>query len=130
MKVRTMKTTTILLILFSVGLSAGAQLLLKYGMSSAPIQRILAVGNPGELIRTVACNGYVIAGLLLYGFGALVWLLVLSRIDVSLAYPFVGLGIVITMILAPLFLGEILTMPRILGGGLVVAGICILSLRG
>jgi len=125
-----MKTTTILLILFSVSLSAGAQLLLKYGMSSAPIQRFLAAGNSGELFRAVACNAYVIAGLLLYGFGALVWLLVLSRIDVSLAYPFVGLGIVITMILAPLFLGEILTMPRILGGGLVVAGICILSLRG
>jgi len=125
-----MKTTTILLILFCVSLSAGAQLLLKYGMSSAPIQRLLTAGKSSELIWAIALNLHVITGLMLYAFGALVWLLVLSRIDVSLAYPFVGLGIVITMMLAPLFLGEILTMPRILGGGLVVIGICVLSLRG
>jgi hypothetical protein len=87
------------LILISVSLSALAQLLLKLGMSSAHVQQMLMHERPLQAIWVAASNIQVIAGLGLYALGAILWLLVLARVDVSLAYPFVGLGFILTMAL-------------------------------
>ena len=52
---------------------------------------------------------------MLYGLGALVWLSVLSRVQVSLAYPFVSISFLITTALAVAFMGEPLTRPMVIG---------------
>ncbi len=66
------------LALFSILLSASAQLLMKIGMSG-PTKGLL--------------NPHVIAGLGCYGIGAILWLGALSKIPLSVAYPLVGLAI-------------------------------------
>lgn len=117
-------TGTVLgLILLSVTCSAAAQISLKLGMSSGPMASILARNDAVETALAVATQPYVILGLGLYGAGAVVWLFVLSRIDVSLAYPFVGLGFILTMALAAAFLGEQVTLLRVVGTLLVVGGV-------
>jgi hypothetical protein len=90
------------LILISVSLSALAQLLLKLGMSSAHVQQMLMHERLLQAIWVAASNIQVIAGLGIYALGAILWLLVLARVDVSLAYPFVGLGFILTMALGGL----------------------------
>ena len=89
-----MKTTTFGLILFSVTLSALAQVSFKLGMSNR-LER--AVPQTGWLdpFLAMATPG-VIGGLVLYGIGTLLWLQVLARTSLSQAYPFVGLGFVLT----------------------------------
>jgi drug/metabolite transporter (DMT)-like permease len=117
----------LVLILGSVTLSALAQLVFKLGMSSAAVQLALNQGHSLQTIWTVAINPSVIAGFVFYGLGAIVWLLVLSRVDVSLAYPFVGLGFVLVMFLGWLVLGEQVGPVRLVGTLFVVIGVWLVS---
>lgn len=116
------------LILTSVSLSAVAQILLKYGMSSGPVQEMLETGrNYGDVLYIIFGNGHVILGLVTYGIGALLWLFVLARIDVTLAYPFVGLGFILIMFFGFAILGEQLGTARIAGTLLITTGVVLLA---
>jgi multidrug transporter EmrE-like cation transporter len=114
-----------LLILTSVSLSALAQLALKMGTTAAASARTTGVG--GEL-GGLAQSPMIVVGLGLYGVGALVWLFVLGRAPLSLAYPFVGMGFVLTMLAGAFWLGESLSMTRIAGTLLIATG-CVLVAR-
>ena len=123
-----MEWRVVLLIMVSVSLSAFAQIALKSGMESPVIQRALAdSASRLNAVLAIGLNGWVIFGLALYVLGAMVWLLVLARLDVSQAYPFVGLGFILTMLLGALLLGEDLSATRIAGTLLVVAGVLLVS---
>lgn len=122
-----MSFRTFLLILLSVSISALAQVALKRGMSSSTVQIVLERGELLQKVLTIGTSPMVVVGIALYGLGAMVWLLVLARVDVSQAYPFVGLGFVITLGFGVLVLGEIVTVARLIGIGLVAAGIIFLS---
>ena len=104
------------LLLFCVALSAVAQLLLKYGMSrgSAP-----ALSADPRAILLLLLKPPVLIGLVIYAVSVVLWLLVLSKVDVSQAYPFVGAGFIITMIGGAIFFGESITLAR-LGGTLLI----------
>ncbi|MGS5086913.1 EamA family transporter [Hydrogenophaga sp. A37] len=106
-----------------------AQIILKFGMSSPEVARTLSGGIRLSGAVSVLLHPLVISGLVLYFVAALVWLLVLSKVDVSLAYPFVGLGLVVTMALAWAFLGEAVTTVRIVGTLLIAAGVALLAVH-
>ena len=112
-----------LLTMFSVTLSACAQIMLKLGMSTPPVRAAMSGDDALAKVLSVALSPFVAGGLAVYFFGALVWLSVLSRIDVSQAYPFVGMGFVITLFFAWLFLGENISSLRLLGSSLILIGI-------
>ena len=116
-----------LLIIASVGLSAIAQMFLKLGVG-----RVATAGGSADSITSVlmayALQPYVILGLSLYGLGAVMWLFVLSRLPLTAAYPFVGLGFVMTMAIGAGLLGEQVTPTRLIGTLLIAAG-CVLVAR-
>ena len=122
-----MDPRVLLMILLSVSCSAVAQISMKVGMSRAAIRQTLQDGRYIEAFVSAMLDPLVFAGFALYFFAAVAWLVVLSRIDVSMAYPFVGLSFVITVALGGLLLGETVGVNRLLGLGLVVLGICILA---
>ncbi len=121
-----MNTLTLALVLFSVFLSVMAQILLKMGMSSSSVQSALS-GGAVSAVSAILTNVSVMLGLATYFSSAVVWLLVLSKIDVSKAYPFVGLGFVGTMLFAYWFLGEPLTISKVAGTLIIVVGVYIVS---
>jgi len=113
-----------LIALASIGLSALAQLLMKVGMAG-----LNAAGLSGTaLLVGAATNVPVIAGFAAYGVGAVLWLLVLSRTELSLAYPLVSTGFVLVAAMSWLFLGEHLSLARIGAIGLIVAGVALMGL--
>ena len=57
----------------------------------------------------------MIIGLALYGIGAVVWLFVLARLEVTTAYSLVGMGFILTMVLGALFLCKVLTPSKVVG---------------
>lgn len=120
-----MRAEALVLALLSIIMSATAQVLLKIGMTSNAVQQSL--GDPTSVLLSSLVTWQVLVGLALYGAGALVWLFVLARVDVSAAYPFVGLGIAITAFAGVLLLNEPLSMVRVLGTGLVVAGVLLVG---
>jgi len=115
---------TILLILVSVSLSATAQIAFKLGVSGGQ-----AVGGESDVraaLRILFTPG-VLGGLALYGVGTLLWLAVLSRVQVSQAYPFVGLSFVITAVLGRLVFHDDLGFARTGGILLIIAGIALVA---
>jgi drug/metabolite transporter (DMT)-like permease len=116
------KIPTFLLILISVTLSAIAQIMLKAGVP-AEISSYMGASSVLEAIRKMIASPLVVAGLGAYGLGALVWLFVLSRVDVTYAYPFLALGLVLTMALGAILLGEHVGTIKIIGTCLIGIGI-------
>jgi len=113
-------------IIVSISLSALAQISLKFGM----MKYKLAAEYAETILHKfwlLATNIYVIAGFSMYALGAVVWLAVLANIDVSKAYPFVGLGFIFTMVLAYFILGEQITLVRMIGVAQVILGVILIS---
>ena len=108
-------------------MSAMAQILLKYGMNSVTVQRALEDGISSKTVWLVGTNIGVVSGLVVYFASALVWLIVLAKVDVSLAYPFVSLGVVLTALLGCLFFGEIITLPRLFAILCICIGVVVLA---
>ena len=115
------------LILLSVSLSAVAQVLFKFGMSSESVRTAMAGGSAMWTGLAVFSNPAIVGGLSLYGIGTVLWLGVLSRIQVSQAYPFVGLGFVLTALIGYALFGDTLGPLRIGGIALVMAGIYLIA---
>lgn len=129
MKAMTIPWTVLTLIFISVTISAIAQVTLKHGMSSPTVQQGLT-RDWLEIVIAVASNLYVWMGLIFYALGAVLWLGVLARVDVSIAYPFVGLGFILTALFGVFLLGEAFSVIRFVGTCLVVLGIILVTQQG
>jgi multidrug transporter EmrE-like cation transporter len=114
-----MNARTLSLILLAVTMSAVAQLLFKIGLTGPTPA---ASGIIGTLLSPA-----VAGGLALYGAGTLIWLKALSQVEVSQAYPFVGLGFVLTTILGHYLFGDNLSPHRVGGVLLVIVGIVVIA---
>jgi multidrug transporter EmrE-like cation transporter len=112
-------------ILGTVSLSALAQVALKLG--TAPLKSTAGKSLP-DILLSVAASPFIWIGLGIYAASVLGWIWVLSKTDVSVAYPFVGLGFVLTAIMGAVFLHENVSPLRIAGTLLVIFG-CILIAR-
>jgi len=117
---------TLVTALLSIALSVAAQFSLKAGMSDQGVREAMAQPSSLGTLLTVFTNKYVLGGFALYGLGAVIWLGVLSKWDVSKAYPLVGLGFVFT-VLVGLMLGEQVSALRAAGVALICAGVFVVA---
>lgn len=113
-----------LLIFCSVALSALGQTFFKAG-----VNRVDFAEGAGVLSRGAALvlSPWVLGGLAFYGVGTVLWLFALKRMDLSLAYPFVAMSFVMVAASGVLFLGETLSVTRVLGMALIVSGLCVMA---
>lgn len=124
-----MTNSALMFLLTGVLLNAAAQLLLKAGTNRLGIITLTADNWPTTLVQ-MASEGYFIAGLAFYGISVLVWILGLSRVPVSIAYPLLSLGYVVNAIAAHYLLGEAVTAQRWLGIGFIVVGVYLVARSG
>jgi multidrug transporter EmrE-like cation transporter len=103
------------LILVGVLLNAAAQLLLKAGTNAMPLGLRLAI------------EPHILAGLACYVVSVVVWIVALSRVPVSIAYPMLSIGYVVNAIAAWYLLGEAVTPMRLVGIGIIVLGVFIVA---
>ena len=119
-----MRPTLIFLILFSVLLSSGAQILLKFGMTRPAVKIALTdLHEPLRLLLVIGTSPAVLIGMLCFGLSAVLWLFVLAKIPLSSAYPFVALGIAITVTAGRLLFSEPVSLIKLIGVGLVIVGV-------
>lgn len=114
------KYVVLSLILLDVLLNVTGQLSLKYGMAKIG-NFSLSMSTLPPIFLKAATNLHVLFGLFCYGLGFMVWLVVLSKAEVSYAYPLISLGYVFTAILARAMFGEAVGATRL-------AGICVTCL--
>lgn len=118
------RMSLIAMILVSVVLNAAAQILLRYG-ARAGLQPV--DGWMPTAVLEVMLRPGIIGGLGCYAISVALWIYVLSRAEVSFAYPFLGLGFLVVSIAAWQLLGEPLTAYRLAGTLLVSAGVLVLA---
>ena len=123
-----MNLRLLILILTSVACSAFAQILLRTGMAQPLMAEALLGRDVLTIAFRIALNPWVIGGLGLYFLGAIFWLFVLSQVEASTAYPFVGIGFVLTFMLGVTLLGESVTLLKVFGTLLVAAGVFVLAM--
>jgi multidrug transporter EmrE-like cation transporter len=121
-----MNLLTFALILTGVILNACAQLLLKAG-TNALGTITLNWQNWFSVFVKVFSQPPIIAGLGCYGISVIVWIISLSRTDVTIAYPMLSIGYVISAIGAWLFLGEIVSPQRMLALAVIIVGVVLLA---
>jgi len=110
-------------------LNAGAQLMLKAGTNALGVITLTRDNWAGEFGR-MAVEPHFIAGVVCYGVSLIVWIIGLSRVSVSIAYPLLSLGYVINAIAAHYLLGEAVTLGRWLGIGFIVLGVWLVARSG
>lgn len=116
------------LALFCVCLTALAQVLLKMGMSAPAIQQ--AMSNGMRSVYWLALTSPLIwGGMLCFGASAGLWLLVLGKLEVSMAYPLISLGVVLTTLAGIFILGESASVYKVVGVTLIIAGVLALSVK-
>ena len=121
-----MKLVEFSLILSGVLLNACAQLLLKAGTN-----RIghfdFSLGNALLIGWQLATNPYIFGGLSCYVISVVVWIMALSRVPVSIAYPMLSIGYVVNALAAWWLFGESLTTMRIAGIGIIIVGVYLVT---
>lgn len=118
--------TVIPLILLTVLMNAAAQLLLKEGMNRIG-EFAFSWSNMMPIILKIAYSPLIILGLFIYVFSVSVWLLVLSRVDASIAYPMTSLGYVVTAIVAYFMLHEQLSLTQMIGIVVIIIGVYLIA---
>ena len=114
------------LVLTGVLLNAVAQLLLKAGTNrigefAFTIENLVPVG------LKVAASPFVLGGLACYAVSVVVWILALSRVPVSVAYPMLSIGYIVNAGAAWFLFGESLTAQKLVGIGFIVVGVWLVA---
>jgi len=115
------------LILLSISIAVAGQILLKLGMNRIGVVSLNGFGELGQLFSAIFKSPLVLFGLFLYMVSAVVWLVVLSSVDLSFAYPFIGSSYVFVLILSRFILKEDVNPIRWIGALVITAGVIILS---
>jgi drug/metabolite transporter (DMT)-like permease len=120
-----MTPATLAYVLTGVLLNAAAQLLLKAATRRLGALTLDRAALFDTLLRVTAQPG-IWAGLLCYGLSMVLWIVALSRTEVSLAYPFLSLGYVVVTFAAWRFFGEVPGTQRIAALALICVGVAFL----
>ena len=121
-----MTATAFGLVLTGVLLNAAAQLLLKAGTNrigefAFSWENVLPIG------LKVAANGPILAGLACYVVSVVVWILALSRVPVSVAYPMLSIGYIVNAVAAWALFGESLAAQKLIGIGFIIVGVWLVA---
>lgn len=114
------------LVLTGVLLNAVAQLLLKAGTNAVgPFE--LAAANALPVGMKLAFEPHILGGIACYAVSVVVWILALSRVEVSIAYPMLSIGYVVNAIAAYYLFGEAVSPMRLAGIGVIALGVFIVA---
>ncbi len=117
---------TFLVLLVAISLSVTGETLLKSGMNSVGALDL----RPATLLPTcirVFTTPAIVAGFALIFGGSLFWLVVLSKWNLSLAYPLLSISYIASLFIGAIFLNEVITPVRIAGVVVIIVGVVLIT---
>jgi multidrug transporter EmrE-like cation transporter len=117
---------TFSLLMTGVLLNAAAQLLLKAGTNRVG-EFAFAMDNLVPIGTRLASNPFILGGVACYVVSLVVWIMGLSRVPVSVAYPMLSIGYVINAVAAWMLFGESLTAQKLIGIGFIIVGVFLVA---
>ena len=121
-----MTALSFVLVLTGVLLNAAAQLLLKAG-TNAIGHFEFSLANAWPIGLKVAQQPHILGGLACYAVSVVVWILALSRVEVSIAYPMLSLGYVVNAAAAYYLFGEDVNAMRMAGIFVIIVGVVLVA---
>jgi multidrug transporter EmrE-like cation transporter len=122
---RVVGLTSLGLLLFAVISAATGQVMLKHGMQLASA-RSSSTGS--SLVISAATSPWVLSGLVVFGISAIAWLGALSKVPLSIAYPFNAIGYLVILTASIVILHERANLLTWAGSLMVVSGVIIVVL--
>lgn len=113
----------------SILCGVAGQFSLKVGVSRLGALTLGGARYLPTFVLGLLLNPLVFLGLSLYAVGAFLWMTVLSRVDLSFAYPFLALNFILVLSGSALFLHEPLPLNRLAGTALIVLGVLVIARR-
>jgi len=113
-------------LMLGVLLNAGAQLLLKAGTNAVGHFEFTSA-NLVPVGLKLAFEPHILGGVACYVVSLVVWIMGLSRVPVSVAYPLLSVGYVLNALAAWYLFGESLTMQKLIGIGFIIAGVFLVT---
>ena len=114
------------LIIVSDVLNCIAQVFMKKGLISTKAD-LIALKHLSELILRGSCSPILWLGIFIYIANFFIWIIILSRADLSIAIPLGSLTYALIPLLSVVFLNEKVSLIRWLGVLFIIAGVCIIS---
>jgi hypothetical protein len=118
---------SLILIFINILIGSVGQLMFKSGMMQVGRIGVVEISRPLATLGIVFTNPYILLALPLYVGALIMWLIVLSRLQLSFAYPFLALNYVINAFLAQAILGEHIPFLRWVAIGLIFGGVVLIT---
>lgn len=119
-----MSNVNLIIIFIAVFLNAIAQIAIKFGCSEKGV--ISIVDAPSRILDYVF-SWPILLGIFLYVFSLVIWIIALSRVDVSTAYPISSLGYVLVSVLAWFFFRESFDGTKVIGICVILFGVLLVA---
>ena len=114
------------LLIIGIVIGVCAQLSLKEGMNRAKLGRIRKL-SISDLFKKMFYNPFVVVGFLLYGFSLLFWMVVVSNLELSYAYPIVASSYLFVALFSALLFKEKVGWKRWVSIGIIMVGVIIVG---
>ena len=116
-----------LYLLLSISFGVVSQLIIKWQMSAFSFNDYETWQDKFALAFSMLLNPYIIASLILTLLAGVTWMIVMTKFEISYAYPFTLLGLVLVAIFSIVFFGESVNTYKISGIALIILGISVIS---
>ena len=114
------------LIFTGVMLNATAQILMKAGTNSIGYFEF-SMANIVPIGWKLATEWHIVVALFCYALSVIIWILALSRVPVSIAFPLLSMAYIVTAVAAWYLLGEALSVTKVAGIVVIILGVIIIS---
>ena len=125
-----MRLDSAALIFTSVVLSAGSQILLKRGMTAQDVRCAIQGGDVADIALAISTSPSIISGFGCFGLSLVLWLFILGHVPLSSAYPFVALGILVTVLAGSVMFAEPISLAKAIGVVLIMSGVVLVGMAG
>ncbi|WP_047150551.1 membrane protein [Aneurinibacillus tyrosinisolvens] len=117
-----MTLTNFLLIFLNTCMLVAGQFLWKFGLQNQKG----GFASLSSIVQTIF-SPYILGGIAIYGLTTILWLFILTRVELSLAYPIQSLAYILGIVGAYYAFGEPLTTSKIIGCLLIMAGVSVIG---
>ena len=116
-----------LYLLLAISFAVVSQLIIKWQMSAFSFDDYETWQDKFALAFSMLLNPYIIISLILTLLAGVAWMISMTKFEISYAYPFTLLGLVLVTIFSVIFFGESINTYKIIGIAMIILGIVLIS---
>ena len=114
-------------LLLAISFGVISQLIIKWQMSAFSFNDYETWQDKFALAFSMLLNPYIIISLILTLLAGVTWMIAMTKFEISYAYPYTLLGLVLVTIFSVIFFGESINTYKIIGIAMIILGIVLIS---